>query len=213
VKVKLKLTNKVKYPELQDSAIVSLRAGVEYLRNTRGFNAPFIIEDTEVQIEAYQRNSNISYPGFDVKRWWKVTTFEEIDAKCKQAGTRAAFQTSNICLSLPGLVPLMFRGKVSGEIAHQSQVYPNNPTTPWLNTHDFGSIFIPSGATKPFGALSLEESLRFDFRKLAVDKLITKIKEINTILNLDPNCYRIEELEHPPNQLLLYEMNEGENEC
>jgi inosine/xanthosine triphosphate pyrophosphatase family protein len=194
------------YPELQESARISLRSGAEFLRNKRQFALPFVIEDTEVCIEAYRRSAGISYPGFDVKRWWQVTSFEEIDAKCRNAGTRAARQTSNLCLSLPGLDPFFFSGTITGEIAIQPKSSSDNPDTPWLNSRDFGSIFVPKGIDQPFGALNLDESLKFDFRKLAVDKLVRKLNEFNAVLNLDPSCYRTDENEPSPNQMPLFEL-------
>ena len=192
------------YPELQERSRLSLQSGAEYLRQKSGFAMPFILEDTEVYIEAYRQQGGISYPGFDVKRWWRVTSFEEIDAKCKKAGTRAASQTSNICLSVPGLAPAFFKGRVAGEISKTLEKIEENPETPWLNGRDFGSIFVPKSARLPFGALPLEESLRFDFRRLAVDKLVARIVEINSLLNLDPNCYRTDENDSSLDQLNLF---------
>jgi inosine/xanthosine triphosphate pyrophosphatase family protein len=199
------------YPELQDEARYSLRAGAEYLRNR--YSVPFFIEDTEVRIDAYSRDYNFSYPGFDIKRWWRVTSFEEIDAKCRQAGTREASQTSHICLSVPGLPLFFYKGEVKGTIASERQTHPDNPATPWLSSREFGSIFIPKDADNPFVFLPLEESLKFDFRKRSTDRLAAKLYEINKILNLDPACYRLEEEGEQvqvltPNQLQLYDLED-----
>jgi len=180
------------YPELQvEKARSSLRLGAEYIRAR--FTRPFIIEDTEVRIEAYSRGTDISYPGFDMKRWWSVTSFAEIDAKCRQVGTRAASQTSNICLCVPGLDPLFFRATLRGEIATERHEGRPRPEAPWLNPTEFGSVFVPQGSPAPFAALSLEESLRFDFRKRAVDQVLSKINELNTVLNLEPSCYWLDD--------------------
>jgi inosine/xanthosine triphosphate pyrophosphatase family protein len=180
------------YPELQaERASESLRLGADYIRAR--FLRPFIIEDTEVRIEAYSRDSTMSYPGFDMKRWWKVTTFAEIDARCVQIGTRRASQSSNICLSIPGLKPYFFRATVKGEISNEPYDGPERPEAPWLNPREFGTIFIPQGASVPFAALPLDESFRFDFRKRAVDQVVAKIDEINTVLNLEASCYGIDD--------------------
>lgn len=191
------------YPELQvERARESLRAGAEYVRSQ--FAMPFIIEDTEVRVEAYSAGRAISYPGFDVKRWWQVTTFEDIDAKCRQAGTRRASQTSHICLSIPGLDLVFYRGTVHGEIALRPNTGPDDPATPWLNSKDFGSIFIAKGTNAQFGGLLLEESLRVDFRKRAIDQLAGKLKKLNAVLNLDPGCYRIDDERAEAAQITLF---------
>ena len=41
--------------------------------------------------------------------------------------------------------------------------------------------------------MPLEESLRFDFRKRALDKTMKRLAEVNAILNLDPVCYEMDE--------------------
>lgn len=178
------------YPELQaERATESLKVGAEFVRAQ--FTRPFLLEDTEVRIEAYSQGSKISYPGFDVKRWWRVTSFAEIDAKCRQAGTRSVSQTSTLCLSIPGLEPYFFKGMVRGEIASSRYQGPDRPDAPWLNPREFGTIFIPQGCSVPFAALPVEESFRFDFRKRAVDQAVQKIEEINSLLNVEPSCYSL----------------------
>ena len=197
------------YPELQvEKARDSLRAGAEFLRSR--FSLPFIIEDTEVRVEAYSRDHDFTYPGFDIKRWWKVTSFEEIDAKCKQAGTRGASQASHVCLSIPGLPLLFYTGRVTGHIASEPLLSTEKPAeAPWLNAREFGSIFIPDGSEVPFVSLSVDESLKYDFRKRAIDRLAAKIKEINILINLDSACYRVNgEQEQSPNQLELYNLRD-----
>ncbi|MCC7542857.1 MAG: hypothetical protein IT379_41965 [Deltaproteobacteria bacterium] len=198
------------YPELQvERASESLRTGAEYLRSR--FSRPFLIEDTEVRIEAYSRGTRFSYPGFDLKRWWSVTTFEEIDAKCRQKGTREVRQTSSICLSVPGLPPTVFRGVVRGTIAHDPYRGPERPDAPWLNPGEFGTIFVPDGANLPFAAMPLAESFRYDFRKRAVDQVVARLSELNTILNLEQSCYVVDdELESVVGpQLELFPLDDG----
>lgn len=180
------------YPELQaERASDSLKVGAGYIRAR--FTRPFLIEDTEVRIEAYCEGARVSYPGFDLKRWWKVTTFEELDAKCIKAGTRSATQTCNLCLSIPGLDPFVFRGTVRGEIAREPYRGLERPEAPWLGPGEFGTVFVPQGAQLPFAALPLEESLRFDFRRRAVVQAVAKIAEIHTALNLDRSCYALDD--------------------
>jgi hypothetical protein len=127
-----------------------------------------------------------------LKRWWKVTTFGEIDAKCRNAETRVASHTSNLCLSIPGIAPFFYRGVVRGKIAERPYEGPDRPDAPWLTAKQFASIFVPQGAKEPYAALSVEDSWRFDFRKRAVDQAILKVEEINAILNLEVNCYALE---------------------
>lgn len=190
------------YPELQvEQARESLKAGAEYVRSR--FDRPFIIEDTEVRLEAYSKGRELNYPGFDVKRWWRVSTFEEIDAKCRREGTREASQSSHICLSIPGLPLSFFSSSIKGTIADQQWQGADNPEAPWLNMREFGSIFVPRGADRPFALLPLEASLRFDFRKKAVDQLAARIHEINMIINLESNCYSNKADEDSLNQLTL----------
>ena len=136
------------YPELQvENAAPSLLAGAAYIRAR--FNRPFIIEDTEVRLDAYSAASGINYPGFDIKRWWRVTTFEEIDQRCKHAGTRAVQQTSNLCLSIPGLPPAIFSGTVKGHVAEQPYSGPGENQPIWLRPSEFGAIFYPLVPTCP----------------------------------------------------------------
>lgn len=173
------------YPELQGDAKDSLKAGVAYLRDR--FSAPFIIEDTEVKVAAYSQR--FPYPGYDLKRWWQTTSFEEIDLRCRKAGTRAAASLSHVCLSLPNLPSVYFSAKVEGTIAEEPGLRSLDANTPWLNTQDFGAIFVPEGADKVFGLMSIQESLKYDFRHLCVKRVVKKIEEIESILNLDPACY------------------------
>lgn len=196
------LTFKGSYPELQDTAKKSLKLGAEFLQ--RRLRAPFIIEDTELQIEAYSQH--FPYPGYDLKRWWKATTFEEIDYRCRVAGTRAAVSFSHICLSIPGLDLAFFTGSTEGTLATEWHHFTSNPATPWLNDQDVGAIFIPKGANKPLGSMDLQESLPYDFRYRCVKALIGRINMINTILNLDPSCYQIlDDNEVSGSQLRLFE--------
>lgn len=208
------------YPELQtDNAIESLRFGAEFLRGR--FARPFVVEDTEVKIEAYSHDGSVNYPGFDIKRWWKIITFEEIDLKCRQAGTRRVSQTSTVCLSVPGLKLYFWRNTIRGEIAYERATASDTTQAPWLNSLDFGSIFVPEGAGKPFGSMELAESIRFDFRKRCIDHLAKKIREINTILNLDPSCCSSEtarDTSPSPLQLRLFhapdlDTAEGNEQC
>jgi hypothetical protein len=116
-------------------------------------------------------------------------------------------QTSNLCLSIPGLEPLFFRGTIRGEIAREPHRGPERPDAPWLNPQEFGTIFVPQGAQLPFAGLSVADSFRFDFRKRAVDQAAAKIEEINAALNLEPSCYALDEEIAVPNsdQLRLFD--------
>ena len=164
-------TFKRPYPELQDKAVKSLEAGAAFLQ--RKLRTPFILEDTELRIEAYSKH--FSYPGYDLKRWWQATTFDEIDLRCRTEGTRAAISISHICFCVTDEDLFFYTGRTEGALATEFHHFECNKATPWLNSKDVGAIFIPKGADKPFGSMNLEESLKYDFRYKCVKALIKQV--------------------------------------
>jgi hypothetical protein len=106
---------------------------------------------------------------------------------------------------------LFFRGTILGEIALAPYAGEPRPQAPWLNPGEFGSIFIPKGAPGPFASLSIEESLRYDFRARAVKRAAAKIIELEAILNLDQTCcWSDEEHTHNSDQLELFQSGNQE---
>ncbi|MEX0729012.1 MAG: non-canonical purine NTP pyrophosphatase [Planctomycetaceae bacterium] len=170
-----------------------------------GKQSLFFVEDTSLCINALSKQGE-DVPGLSVKEWFTKTSFEQCDAELHKKGKgRSAIIKSDIGLHVPGLPrPLFFHGEVSGEIAETSPLFPENERYPWLTPNTFNGWFIPDGAEKRLGEMSLEESWKYDFRTRALESLLNRLEEYAAALNLPPHAYS--RLRHvaPSNQMLLF---------
>lgn len=150
----------------------------------------FFVEDTSVRIDALSSDTS-DVPGVYVKDWFSQTSFRELDEMLRGAGdNRRAVVKSDIALSVPGLDrPIYVHGESSGLIANDPPAFKENPKYPWLTPQTFNGWFVPSGSDLPLGALSLEQSLEFDFRVRALEALVDRLEEVVAALNLPQSAF------------------------
>ncbi|AFV97820.1 MULTISPECIES: non-canonical purine NTP pyrophosphatase [unclassified Sulfuricurvum] len=143
----------------------------------------FIIEDTSVMIEALSENGE-EVPGLDIKYWMKEHTFEMLDEMLIAKGNnRKSFVRSDIILHLPkklrdkySIDYKQFTGTVEGNIVTTEYEYATNPSYPWLDNKTFNKWFTPENNT-PLGAMTVQRSEVYDFRKKAFDQVLLFLKE------------------------------------
>ena len=144
----------------------------------------FIIEDTSVDIDAFSRDGN-EVPGLDVKYWMRENDFNSVDAALKTNGNnRKCYVRSDIVLHLTkelrekhGKEFMQFTGFSHGSIAAQEFDYKTNPLYPWLDNKTFNKWFVPDGADMPLGMMDIDKACRYDFRKDALDRLLSFLEE------------------------------------
>lgn len=138
----------------------------------------FFIEDTSIAIEALSKNRE--FPGVDVKYWMRETSFSDLDQQLKSLGNnRKVTVRSDIVLYLPPHLRntpeetyKVFVGEVAGSIVDEETSFKTNKVYPWLDNKTFNKWFVPNGAKKPISQLSISSSLKYDFRNLALHKLV-----------------------------------------
>jgi inosine/xanthosine triphosphate pyrophosphatase family protein/dephospho-CoA kinase len=159
------------------------RAVTEILGSV-GSGSLFFVEDTSLRIDGLSGDVD-DYPGLRVKEWFPEAVFEDVDSVLRAKGNRRAVVKSDIALHLPGLHrPVFFHGETAGLIAEDLPEFEENAQFPWLTPHSFNGWFVPDGAVRVLGQMSLEESWQFDFRTRALEQLITRIEEYTAILNM-----------------------------
>lgn len=153
-------------------------------------NRPMLVfaEDTTVRVEALSGTADL--PGQRAKEWFPETVHADLVAELdRRGGDLRAVIKSDLALSVPGLArPVHFHGEVAGEILRVPAPTRTNPLYPWLECRDFSGWFRPDGADRALGAMSYEESLRFDFRIRALEALAARLREYQAVLNLPPHC-------------------------
>lgn len=143
----------------------------------------FMIEDTSVVIEALSENGE-EVPGLDIKYWMKEHTFEMLDEVLRAKGNnRKCTVRSDIVLHIPkklrdkyGIDYKQFTGIVEGEIVTSEQEYSTNPSYPWLDNKTFNKWFAPEN-NMPLGAMTVQKSEVYDFRKKAFDQVYMFLEE------------------------------------
>lgn len=147
----------------------------------------FIIEDTSVIIDALSTDGG-EVPGVDVKYWMRGLTFFEIDRRLKERGNnRRVTVRSDVVLYLPKKSRVdgdeefykVFTGFSRGTIVDEEVVFQTNPMYPWLDHKTFNKWFVPDGAGKPISALPIDEALKYDFRKKAVEQLLLYLEDLH----------------------------------
>lgn len=143
----------------------------------------FIIEDTSVIIDALSENGK-EVPGLDIKYWMKEHSFEMLDLMLKGKGNnRKCTVRSDIILHLPkrlrdkyGIDYKQFIGTVAGNIVTSEHEYSTNPSYPWLDNKTFNKWFAPTDDV-PLGAMTVQQSEEYDFRKKAFDQVRVFLEE------------------------------------
>lgn len=143
----------------------------------------FFIEDTSVRIDALSRSKEI--PGVDIKYWMRENNFYDVDSLLKKkSNNRLASVRSDIVLYLPpalresgGEIYKIFTGIVDGSIVEEEEKFEVNSLYPWLDNKSFNKWFVPAGMDKVLSLLPIDDSLRFDFRKVAVDRMLEFLED------------------------------------
>ena len=108
-----------------------------------------------------------------------------LDAALKTNGNnRKCYVRSDIVLHLTkelrekhGKEFMQFTGFSHGSIAAQEFDYKTNPLYPWLDNKTFNKWFVPDGADMPLGMMDIDKACRYDFRKDALDRLLSFLEE------------------------------------
>jgi inosine/xanthosine triphosphate pyrophosphatase family protein/dephospho-CoA kinase len=186
--------------QLLTDALSAVRAQV-------GKGALLFVEDTSLRIESLSSDSDV--PGLAVKEWFSQTSFAELDEQLQTAGgNRSATVKSDIALHVPGLErPVFFSGQCVGRVADSPPEFERNAVHPWLTPNTFNGWFIPDGANKRLGEMTLEESWVFDFRTDALEKLLDRLEEYGALLNLPSTAYSRPLRRVDDTQPTLFELN------
>lgn len=183
-----------------------LQEGLAEVLTVVGENQFVFIEDTTIRIEALSAPDS-DVPGLAAKEWFAGTTFEELDSELRNRGNvRAATVKSDIALHVPGMKgPLFFHGETTGVVAGAPPKFQlHSASHPWLNPSTFNGWFVPEGATKPLGEMSIEEAWGFDFRIRSLTMLIKRLQEFTFVLNAPPTAYRLRSYPVTQVQLSLF---------
>jgi inosine/xanthosine triphosphate pyrophosphatase family protein/dephospho-CoA kinase len=180
-----------------------LRQAVGEIRRELGEGVLFFIEDTSLRLEALSEDDDV--PGLAVKEWFQSTSFQHLDNLLKERGRgREAIIKSDIALHIPNLDrPIFFHGTSEGAVAPTSPEFRENERYPWLTPNSFNGWFIPHGAQKRLGEMSVDESMEHDFRIRALVQMVDRLEEYTTILNLPPTAIRRKSRIKTPTQLQL----------
>jgi inosine/xanthosine triphosphate pyrophosphatase family protein/dephospho-CoA kinase len=196
------------YVEHEDrSSEELLTAALDEILKTLGESSLLFVEDTSVAIRALAKSGR-DFPGLHVKEWFAKTSFETLDEELRSSGNdRHAIVRSDIALHLPGLRrPVFFHGECEGRLASSAPTFEPDTQHPWLTPDTFNGWFVPEDASRPLGAMSLEESLRYDFRMRALEGLLDRLEEYACALNLPSHAYvRRRRRTAPPLQPELFE--------
>lgn len=166
-----------------------LAEAIKEIRRREGVTAIFFIEDTSIRIDALSKHSD--FPGLQAKEWFVDANHEDVLRSADEFGSRACSVESCIALSLPGLDrPVYFYGVTDGNLVTQLPSPQANLSTPWLDPTSFSGWFVPTGATRTLGEMSLEGSFTYDFRAKSLMLLLDRLEELTVALNVGPGSYR-----------------------
>ncbi|MEO8378106.1 MAG: non-canonical purine NTP pyrophosphatase [Acidobacteriota bacterium] len=167
-----------------------LENAIDQVESMSGRASIFFVEDTSLRIEALSTVES-DFPGLAVKEWFADTSFEDLDGQLSRSRRgRRVIVKSDIALHLPDLSrPLYFHGETTGKVAKSPPTFEASIQHPWLTPNTFNGWFIPDGAARRMGELSVEESLSYDFRVAALMQLIDRVEEYTVALNLQPPNY------------------------
>ncbi|MFA5101859.1 MAG: XTP/dITP diphosphatase [Candidatus Thermoplasmatota archaeon] len=151
------------YPEVQADSLEEVAAwGASYVREK--LNQPFILEDAGLFIESFQ-----GFPGVYSKYVFFTIGLDGILRLLEGVENRNAVFRSVYAYCEPGKKPVILIGECTGVIAKKKQ-----------GTHGFGydPIFLPHGAQKTFGEMTVDEKNQFSHRARALEKLLTVLHDV-----------------------------------
>jgi len=150
------------YPEVQADSLEEVAAwGASHVQER--FDEPFILEDAGLFIESLQ-----GFPGVYSKYVFFTIGLEGILRLLEGIENRNAVFRSVYAYKAPGKKPVLLIGECKGVIAKKK-----------LGAHGFGydPIFLPHGAQKTFGEMTVEEKNQFSHRARALEKLLTVLHD------------------------------------
>lgn len=142
---------------LQDNAAEKART-IYHLTKTNCFS-----EDTGLEVYSIHNEPGVHSARYAGEEKSFDKNINKLLSKLQNAMNRKARFRTVICLILDNK-EYFFEGICEGEIIHHRR-----------GTQGFGydPIFIPSGSSKTFAEMSMEEKNQFSHRKKAMDKLVT----------------------------------------
>lgn len=168
----------IEKPELEEERkLVSVP-----LKNVSRFitKVPYIIEDTMLFIEFFNRNGKQwELPGLDTKRWLRQM---ELDGLLEIMGNtskrKARFVSQTGAYTKPNKY-YFGRGEIRGSIAYQKSKVenPKYGTYPYF----FHLIFIPEGAEKTLAEMDMYEYAQYDYMRKSVVQLIHELSHEDSL--------------------------------
>jgi XTP/dITP diphosphohydrolase len=149
------------YPELQAECLEEVASqGVEDVR--KRFDEPFMLEDAGLFIDALQ-----GFPGVYSKYVFFTIGLAGILRLLKGETNRAAVFRSVYAYCEPVQQPILVSGECAGVISTEQR-----------GTNGFGydPIFIPAGAEKTFGEMTIAEKNAYSHRAKALENLCIALK-------------------------------------
>jgi len=149
------------YPEVQADCLEEVaQQGIVYVQAK--FHKAFMLEDAGLFIDALQ-----GFPGVYSKYVFFTIGLPGIFRLLQGAENRRAVFRSVYAYSEPGQKPVVVVGECNGTISTEPR-----------GEHGFGydPLFIPKGAKKTFGEMTIEEKNQYSHRAKALEKLITELK-------------------------------------
>jgi XTP/dITP diphosphohydrolase len=149
------------YPEVQTDCLEEVaQQGIEHVRAK--FHKTFMLEDAGLFIDALQ-----GFPGVYSKYVFFTIGLPGILRLLDGVKNRKAVFRSVYAYSEPGKKPVIVVGECTGMISTETR-----------GQHGFGydPLFIPKGAEKTFGEMTIEEKNQYSHRAKALEKLITELK-------------------------------------
>lgn len=135
---------------------------------------PYVIEDTMLFIEFFNRNGNVwELPGLDTKRWLRQMGLDgllEIMGNTNKRKARfvsqtgAYIKTGKYCYG---------RGEIFGKIAIEKAeiLTPKYGTYPYF----FHLLFIPDGTEKTLAEMDMHEYAQYDYMRMSIVQLINEL--------------------------------------
>lgn len=148
----------ISYPEIQASNLEEVASfGLEWILKEKMIKETIMLEDAGLFIHSLN-----NFPGVFSADVFKSIGLEGILRLMEDEEDRSAHFESCIAYGEEGSQPMIFKGKVDGEIAHEIK-----------GEHGFGydPIFVPKGEKRTFGEMRVEEKNKHSHRGKSLKKL------------------------------------------
>lgn len=141
-------------------------------------SVPYVIEDTMLFIEFFNRNGNIwELPGLDTKRWLRQLQLDGLLDIMGNTNKRKARFVSQTGAYIESEKYCYGRGEIWGTIASKkAEIFtPKYGTYPYF----FHLIFIPDGAEKTLAEMDMHEYAQYDYMRKSIIQLINELSSIS----------------------------------